>query len=37
MLQSYRNGPIVTDADVWNLKEYGFFSREWQWFEEQLE
>ncbi|WP_423746359.1 cbb3-type cytochrome c oxidase subunit I (plasmid) [Haladaptatus sp. SPP-AMP-3] len=37
MLQSYRNGPIVTDADVWNLKEYGFFSREWQWFEERLE
>ncbi len=37
MLQSYRNGPIVTDADVWNLKKYGMFSREWQWFEDQLE
>ncbi|MCO8245770.1 MULTISPECIES: cbb3-type cytochrome c oxidase subunit I [unclassified Haladaptatus] len=37
MLQSYRNGDIVTDADVWNLKKYGMFSKEWQWFEEQLE
>nr|WP_224332774.1 cbb3-type cytochrome c oxidase subunit I [Haloprofundus halobius] len=37
MVQSYRLGPIVTDADVWNLRESGQFSREWQWFETQLE
>ncbi|WP_458207611.1 cbb3-type cytochrome c oxidase subunit I [Haladaptatus sp. NG-SE-30] len=37
MLQSYRKGPVITDADVWNLKEDGFFSREWQWFENRLE
>jgi cytochrome c oxidase subunit 1 len=36
MLQSIRRGPRVTDADVWNLKEHGFFSREWQWFEQRL-
>lgn len=36
ILQSYRKGPKVTDPDVWNLKEYGSFSREWQWFEDQL-
>ncbi|WP_458187680.1 cbb3-type cytochrome c oxidase subunit I [Haladaptatus sp. NG-WS-4] len=37
MLQSYRKGPVVTDADVWNLKEDGFFTREWQWFEDRLD
>ncbi|WP_266079943.1 cbb3-type cytochrome c oxidase subunit I [Haladaptatus caseinilyticus] len=37
MLQSFRKGPVVTDADVWNLKEHGFFSGEWQWFEKRLE
>jgi cytochrome c oxidase subunit I len=37
MLQSYRKGPVVTDADVWNLKEDGSFSREWQWLEERME
>ncbi len=36
MLQSYRTGPTV-GADPWNLKEYGFFTREWEWFEERLE
>lgn len=37
MLQSYRMGPRIEDADVWNLKETDQFTREWQWFEEQLE
>ncbi|KTG10923.1 cytochrome-c oxidase [Haloprofundus marisrubri] len=37
MVQSFRLGPIVTDADVWNLRETGQFTREWQWFEKQLE
>ncbi|RBI62598.1 cytochrome-c oxidase [halophilic archaeon] len=36
MLQSARRGPRVTDADVWNLKEDGFFSREWKQFEDRL-
>ncbi|WP_254547275.1 cbb3-type cytochrome c oxidase subunit I [Halomarina pelagica] len=35
-VQSARIGPLVMDADVWNLKETGQFTREWQWFEEQL-
>ncbi|SFC07760.1 cytochrome c oxidase subunit 1 [Halobiforma haloterrestris] len=37
MVQSARVGPVVRDADVWNLKETGQFTREWQWFEERLE
>ena len=37
MIQSARAGPIVRDADVWDLKETGQFTREWQWFEERLE
>lgn len=37
MVQSYRMGPRIEDADVWNLKETDQFTREWQWFEEQLE
>ena len=37
MVQSYRLGRIVTDADVWDLKETGQFTREWQWFEDNLE
>ncbi len=37
MIQSARAGPIVRDADVWELKETGQFTREWQWFEERLE
>ncbi|HZD44322.1 MAG TPA: cbb3-type cytochrome c oxidase subunit I, partial [Methanomicrobiales archaeon] len=37
MLQSYRRGPKVVDADVWNLKETDQFTREWQWFEKKLE
>ena len=36
MVQSYRIGTRVHDADVWNLKEIGQFTREWQWFEQQL-
>ncbi len=37
MVQSYRVGPRVRDADVWNLKEIDQFTREWQWFEEKLD
>jgi cytochrome c oxidase subunit 1 len=37
MVQSARVGPVVEDADVWDLKDTGQFTREWQWFEEQLE
>jgi cytochrome c oxidase subunit 1 len=37
MIQSLRTGAIVMDADVWNLKETGQFTREWEWFEERLE
>ncbi|WP_438267427.1 cbb3-type cytochrome c oxidase subunit I [Halomarina litorea] len=37
MVQSLRTGPIVINADVWNLKESDQFTREWQWFERKLE
>ena len=37
MVDSNRRGATVSDADVWNLKETGQFTREWQWFEEKLE
>ncbi|WP_135534698.1 cbb3-type cytochrome c oxidase subunit I [Halostella pelagica] len=36
MIQSFRIGRPVRDADVWDLKETGQFSREWQWFERRL-
>ena len=37
MVQSYRRGPPVTDADVWDLKATDQFTREWQWFERRLD
>jgi cytochrome c oxidase subunit 1 len=37
MLWSARYGDPVADADPWNLKETGQFTREWQWFERRLE
>jgi cytochrome c oxidase subunit 1 len=37
MVQSYRTGRIVMDADVWDLKRYGMFTKEWEWFEDRLE
>ncbi|UPM45167.1 cbb3-type cytochrome c oxidase subunit I [Halocatena salina] len=37
MVQSYRMGQRIENADVWGLKETGQFTREWQWFERQLE
>jgi cytochrome c oxidase subunit 1 len=37
MFQSMPDGPKVTDADVWNLKETNHFTAEWQWFEQRLE
>jgi len=36
MIQSYRVGAVVTDADVWDLKRSNQFSREWAWFETRL-
>ena len=36
MFQSWRVGPKVEDADVWNLKETNQFTAEWQWFEGKL-
>ena len=36
MVQSYRVGAVVTDADVWDLKRSNQFSREWKWFENRL-
>ncbi|EMA40353.1 cytochrome c oxidase subunit I [Halococcus morrhuae DSM 1307] len=36
MVQSYRVGPRVRDADVWKLKRDDAFTREWQWFEQKL-
>jgi cytochrome c oxidase subunit I len=36
MVQSYRMGDRVHDADLWNLKETDQFTREWQWFERKL-
>jgi cytochrome c oxidase subunit 1 len=36
MLKSYFWGSRITEADVWDLKEVGQFTREWQHFEEQL-
>jgi cytochrome c oxidase subunit 1 len=37
MAQSYRTGRPLRDADPWDLKSTGQFSREWQWFERRLE
>jgi cytochrome c oxidase subunit 1 len=36
LAQSYLEGPAVEDGDPWNLKETGQFSREYQWFEEEV-
>ncbi|MFB6191843.1 MAG: cbb3-type cytochrome c oxidase subunit I, partial [Haloarculaceae archaeon] len=36
MVQSYLEGPAVTDGDPWDLKETGQFSREFQWFETEV-
>ena len=37
MVKSYLREPRITEADVWNLKETGQFTREWQWFEQRLD
>ncbi|ESP88979.1 cbb3-type cytochrome c oxidase subunit I [Candidatus Halobonum tyrrellensis] len=37
MVRSLRMGPYVTDADVWDLKRSGQFTREWAWFERKLD
>jgi len=36
MFQSFRVGPKVEDADVWDLKQTDQFTAEWQWFEGKL-
>jgi cytochrome c oxidase subunit 1 len=33
MIQSYYEGPLVTDGDPWHLKADGLYTAEWQWFE----
>ena len=37
VVQGARVGPVVEEADVWDLKEIDQFTREWQWFERRLE
>ncbi|MFB6140572.1 MAG: DUF6789 family protein, partial [Halosimplex sp.] len=37
VLWSARHGDPVEDADPWDLKRTGQFTREWQWFERRLE
>ncbi|WP_336000365.1 DUF6789 family protein [Halorientalis halophila] len=37
MIWSYWNGDPIDDADVWDLKETGQFTAEWQWLEGRLE
>ncbi|USZ69933.1 cbb3-type cytochrome c oxidase subunit I (plasmid) [Halorussus salilacus] len=37
MLHTYRTGETLDDPDPWNLKETGFFTREWRWFEARFE
>jgi cytochrome c oxidase subunit 1 len=34
---SWFEGPKVEDGDPWNLKEYGLYTNEWQWFDRKLE
>ncbi|MFQ3320207.1 MAG: cytochrome c oxidase subunit 1 [Natronomonas sp.] len=36
IVQSWLEGPEVTDPDPWNTKEHGLHGREFAWFEEQL-
>jgi cytochrome c oxidase subunit 1 len=36
MVESYLEGPEITDGDPWDLKETGQFSREFQWFEDEV-
>ncbi|MFC4358817.1 cbb3-type cytochrome c oxidase subunit I [Halobium salinum] len=33
---SYFEGPVVTDGDPWNLKEYNLYTGEWEWFDRKL-
>jgi len=35
LAQSYRVGPRIADADPWDLRETGQFTREWRWLAEQ--
>ena len=37
MVQSYRVGRPIEDADPWNLRDTGQFTREWQWFADRFE
>ena len=37
LVQSWLEGPRVTDGDPWDLKETGQHGREWAWFERQQE
>ncbi|MFB6156809.1 MAG: cbb3-type cytochrome c oxidase subunit I, partial [Haloferacaceae archaeon] len=35
LVQSWLEGPRVTDADPWNLADYGLRTNEWAWFERE--
>ena len=37
MVTSWMEGPVVSDADPWNLEESGLRTREWEWFEQKQE
>jgi cytochrome c oxidase subunit 1 len=37
IVQSWLEGPRVTDGDPWNLERDGMLDREFQWFDDQLE
>ncbi|PSP37279.1 cytochrome-c oxidase [Halobacteriales archaeon QH_7_65_31] len=37
LVQSYLEGPVVETEDPWDLKETGQYSREFEWFAEQLD
>ncbi|MFC7075932.1 cytochrome c oxidase subunit I [Haloarcula halophila] len=37
LVQSWLEGPRVTDGDPWNLERDGMLDREFQWFDDQLD
>jgi cytochrome c oxidase subunit 1 len=37
LVQSWREGPKVTDGDPWNLDRYNQKTKEWTWFTQKLE
>ncbi|MFC6826220.1 cbb3-type cytochrome c oxidase subunit I [Halopelagius fulvigenes] len=37
IVQSWLEGPHITDGDPWNLKENNLYTSEWDWFSRKLE